>query len=123
MPNASLGTARIGGTVTNPTVKLDLRQAIDTVVDKAALKLIAEAEKQATVIREQADSLAARVKREGYAQADSLEAKATGVKKIAARIAANRLRKETDAKADALVREANTRSQKLVDDARAKVKN
>ena len=48
--------------------------------------MIAEAERQAAAIRTEADSLAARLRREGYARADSLEARATGVRKLAAKL-------------------------------------
>ena len=128
LPNASLGTVQIGGTVTNPKLKLDLREAaaealapvtqrVDSAAAAARQKLIAEAEKRAAQIREEADSLAGRMRRAGYAQADSLEAHATGLKRIAARLAADKLRKETDAKAAALVKEADARAQAIVDEA------
>jgi hypothetical protein len=83
-----------------------------------AARLVEEAEKRAAAIRAEAASLADKLRREGHARADSLEARASGVAAIAAKAAADRLRKETDAKADAIVREADARAQALVVEAR-----
>ncbi|MGN6392463.1 MAG: AsmA family protein [Gemmatimonadales bacterium] len=134
-PEIPLGI-QIGGTVTNPTVKADVGNLASSVtsnatqavkaaatqkVDSAALRAVAEAEKQAADIRQHAESLAADVKRTGYAQADSLQARATNpLLKAAAGPAADKIRKETDAKAAGIVSEANTRADALVAEAKKK---
>ena len=122
--------ARVTGTITNPRVTTTFRETIKGAVqhivgervDSAALlakqKIVAEAEKRAAEIRAEAASLADKLRKEGHLRADSLEARATGLKRIAAKLAADKLRKETDAKADAIVREADGRAQALVDEAR-----
>lgn len=127
---------QIGGTVTDPTVKADVGNLASSVtsnatqavkaaatqkVDSAALRAVAEAEKQAAGIRQHAESLAADVKRTGYAQADSLQARATNpLLKAAAGPAADKIRKESDAKAAGIVSEANTRADALVAAAKKK---
>ena len=59
------------------------------------------------------------MKQEGYAQADSLVAKSQGpLAQAAARLAADRLRKETDAKAARIVTDADKRAESLVAEAR-----
>jgi hypothetical protein len=134
-PEIPLGI-QIGGTVTNPSVKADVGNLASSVtsgaeqavkaaatqkVDSAAMRAVAEAEKQAAGIRQQAESLAADVKRTGYAQADSLQAKATNpLLKAAAGPAADRIRKETDNKAAGIVSEANKRADDLVAQAKQK---
>ena len=63
--------------------------------------------------------MAAKVKKEGYLQADSLVAKSEGpLAQAAAKIAADRLRKETDAKAAGIVKEADTKANSLVAEAK-----
>jgi len=132
-PEIPLGI-QIGGTVTSPTVKADVsslassvkqgaaqavRQAVTQKVDTAAARLVAEAEQKAASIRQQAESLAATVKREGYRQADSLTARATNpLLKAAAKPAADQLRKQSDAKAAGIIGEANKRADSLVAAAR-----
>ncbi|HET9440756.1 MAG TPA: AsmA-like C-terminal region-containing protein, partial [Longimicrobiales bacterium] len=137
----------VGGTVTNPSVGTTFRNAagdagasiatalreqaeqrqqavverVDSAADEARRRAIAEAETRAAAIREEAAALADKLRREGYQQADSLEARASGLARIAAKAAADRLRKETDAKADAIVREADTRAQTVIAEARKRV--
>jgi hypothetical protein len=136
--------AKLGGSVTSPTLATSFRDAagdaganianalreeaarrqeavverVDSAAEAAKQRAVAEAEAQATRIRDEAKALADRVRREGYERADSLESKATGLARIATQAAANRLRKETDAKADAIVREADARATALVAEAR-----
>jgi len=121
---------QLGGSVTSPTVKADVGSLTSSVtsgatdavkaaatqkVDSAAMRAVAEAEKQAAGIRQQGESLAASVKREGYAQADSLTAKATDpLAKMAAKPAADQIRKQTDSKAASIAAEANKRADDLV---------
>ena len=132
-PEIPLGI-RIGGTVTNPSVTADVsnlassvkqgaqqavKQAIAQKVDTVGARLVAEAEQKAAAIRQQAESLAATVKREGYQQADSLTAKASSpLARIAVKPAADQLRKQTDDKAATIIREASQRADDLVAQAR-----
>jgi hypothetical protein len=136
-PMVALGI-KVGGTVTSPTISADVGAAAGSVaeaatgavkeavtekvtatVDSAKLRAIAAAEKQAAKIRADAKALAAKVKKEGYLQADSVAAKGgTGLAAIAANAAADKLRQETDSKSARIVREANARADSLV--ARAK---
>jgi hypothetical protein len=133
-PEIPLGI-QLGGTVTNPTVKADVgsltssvtqgaqqavKQAVTEKVDSAAIRAIQAAEQQAAGIRQQAESLAASVKRTGNDQADALVAKAGNdpLGKAAAEVAANQLRKESDDKAKGIVDEANRRAESLIAEAR-----
>ena len=136
-PQVAVGL-KVGGTVTSPSLTADLGAAAGSVasaatgavkeavtekvtatVDSAKLKAVAAAEKQAAKIRADAKSLAARVKKEGYLQADSVAAKGgNGLAAIAANAAADRIRKETDSKSARIVQEANARADSLM--ARAK---
>ena len=132
---------KLGGTVTSPSVSLDAgspaksageavqqaaEQKVAEVVDSAKLrasaaaaKLVADAEKRAASIRAEAQALSEKVKREGHSQADSLVARADGpLAQAAARLAADRLRKESDAKAAGIVREADQRAASLVAEAK-----
>ncbi len=121
---------QVGGSVTNPTVKADVgsltsnvaqgaqqavKEAVTQKVDSAALRLVAEAEQKAAGIRQEGESLAAKVKREGYQQADSLTAKAKGpLAQMAAKPAADQLRKQSDSKASDIIGQANKRADSLV---------
>lgn len=123
---------QIGGTVTNPTVKLDLasaassvkaaaQQAVTQQVSAAATQLVAEAQQRAAAIVQSAQALADTVKQTGYRQADSLTAKAgdNPLLQVAAKAAADKLRKQSDDKAAAIVRAANQRADSMVASARA----
>ncbi|MDQ3136489.1 MAG: AsmA-like C-terminal region-containing protein, partial [Gemmatimonadota bacterium] len=132
-PEIELGI-QLGGKVTSPTVKIDassvassvkegaeqaVRQAVTTKVSAAATRLVQEAEQRAAAIRQEAQSLSAKVKVEGYQQADALTAKsANPILQLAAKPAADRLRKETDDKAAGIIREANQRADSLIAGAR-----
>jgi hypothetical protein len=132
-PEIPLGI-QLGGTVTSPTVTADVgslassvtqgaeqavKQAVTAKVDTAGARLVAEAEQKAAAIRQQAESLAASVKRTGYAQADSLVSKANGpLAQAAAGVAADRLRKESDEKSASIIKEADQRANALVAEAR-----
>ena len=141
--NITLGV-KIGGTVTNPSIATNFRNAagdagasvanaireeaekrqqqvverVDSAAEEAKRRVIAEAESRAAVIRSEAASLADKLRREGHARADSLEVRASGIARIAAKAAADKLRKETDSKADAVVREGESRAQALLAEAR-----
>ena len=126
---------QLGGTVTNPSVKADVgsvaasaqqgvqqavQQAATQKVDSAALRLVEEAERKAASIRQEGQALADKVKAEGYQQADSLTARAEGnpLAQLAAKPAADQLRKQADGKAANIVGEANRRADSLVAQAR-----
>jgi hypothetical protein len=136
---------KLGGTVTNPSVSTDVgsvagsavqtageavreaaeqrvTETVDSAKQRAAAevaRLVADAEKRAASIRAEARSLSEKVKQEGYQQADSLVARSEGpLAQAAARLAADRLRKETDAKAARIVTEADKRAESLVAEAR-----
>ena len=141
--NITLGV-KIGGSVTNPSIATNFRNAagdagasvanaireeaekrqqqvverVDSAAEEAKRKMIAEAESRAAVIRTEAAAIADKLRREGHTRADSLEARASGIARIATKAAADRLRKETDSKADAIIREAETRAQALLSEAR-----
>jgi hypothetical protein len=122
---------QVGGTVTSPTVKVDVssltssvtkgvEQAVTTKLSAEATKLVQEAEQRAAGIRQDAQTLADKVKSEGNRQADSLVAKAgdNPFVQAAAKPAADRLRKQSDDKAAGIVRAANERADSLVAAAR-----
>ena len=126
---------QLGGTVTDPVVKADVgsltsqvtqgaeqavKQAVTSKVDSAALRAVAAAEQQAAAIRQQGESLAAKVKLTGYQQADSLTAKSGSnpLLQAGAKVAADKLRKESDDKAAGIISEASKRADSLVAAAR-----
>jgi F0F1-type ATP synthase membrane subunit b/b' len=117
--------------VTSPTVKVDVssltssvtkgvEQAVTTKLSAEATKVVQEAEQRAAGIRQDAQTLADKVKSEGNRQADSLVAKAgdNPFVQAAAKPAADRLRKQSDDKAAGIVRAANERADSLVAAAR-----
>ncbi|MDQ3224279.1 MAG: hypothetical protein M3Q75_12540, partial [Gemmatimonadota bacterium] len=126
---------QLGGTVTNPVVKADVgsltssvaqgaqqavKQAVEQKVDSVAMRVVQEAERQAAAIRQQAESLAAKIKLAGYEQADALTAKAGSdpLAAAGANLAADQLRQQTDAQAQGIVTEATRRAESLVAQAR-----
>jgi uncharacterized protein involved in outer membrane biogenesis len=126
---------QLGGTVTNPLIKADVgsltssvaqgaqqavKQAVTEKVDSAAMRVVQEAERQAAAIRQQAESLAAGVKRTGYQQADGLMAEAgdNPLLQAGAKVAADKVRQETDDKAQGIVDEASRRADSLIAGAR-----
>jgi hypothetical protein len=127
---------KLGGTVTSPSVSTDVESVAGSTVQTAgkavqdaaeqkasaeATKLLADAEKQAASIRAEANTLAEKVKKEGYAQADALVAKSQNpLAQAAAKLGADQLRKETDAKAAGIVKEADKKASSLVAEAKKK---
>jgi cell division septum initiation protein DivIVA len=126
---------QLTGTFTNPSVSVDVASLASSVTQGAkqavtaavtgkasaeAMKLIQRAEEQAAEIRGKAQSLADRLKSEGYQQADSLTAKAGGnpLRQTAAALAADQLRKQSDDKAASIIREAGAQADGLVAAAR-----
>lgn len=127
---------QLGGTVTNPTIKAGIGNAASSAVaaaqhavtqqaSAAAMQLVERAEQQAQVIKQHAQALADTVRQTGYRQADSLTAKAgdNPLVQVAAKAAADKLRKQSDDKAAAIVRAANQRADSLVASARAQATN
>lgn len=117
-------TAQAAGQAVREAAEQQVNKAVDSAKQRAsaeAAKLVAEAEKQAASIRAEGNALAEKVKKEGYLQADSLVAKSKGpLEQAAAKLAADRLRKETDTKAAGIVKEADTRANSLVAEAKKK---
>ena len=72
-------------------------------------------------MRQEAQTLADKVKSEGYRQADSLVAKAgdNALVQLAAKPAADKLRKQADDKSASIVRAANARADSVIAAARA----
>ena len=129
-PEIPLGV-QLGGSVTNPVVKVAMgdltssvaqgatqavKEAATAKVDSAKMRLVQEAEARAAAIRQEAESLAARVKLTGYQQADSLEGRAGDNPLVAAgaKVAADKVREETDSKAQSIISEASKRADSLV---------
>lgn len=123
---------QLGGTITNPTIKAGVgnaatsvaaaaQQAVTQQASAAATQLVDRAQQQAQVIKQNAQALADTVKAAGHAQADSLTAKAGNnpLMQVAAKAAADKLRKQSDDKAAAIVQAANQRADSLVASARA----
>ncbi|MEX2282222.1 MAG: AsmA-like C-terminal region-containing protein [Gemmatimonadota bacterium] len=141
--NITLGV-KLGGTITSPTISTSFRSAagdagasvaqalreeaerrqqlvverVDSAAEEAKRKVMAEAEERAAVLRAEAAAIAEKLRRERHQRADSLETRGTGLARLAAKAAADKLRKETDAKADAIIREAESRAQALLTEAR-----
>jgi hypothetical protein len=126
---------QLTGSVTNPSVKADVgsvasattKGAAEAVqhagtkkVSAEATRLVEQAEKQASDIRQQAQALADKVKREGYQQADSLTGRAgtNPLLQAAAKPAADQLRKQSDDKAAEIVNEASRRADSVVAEAK-----
>jgi hypothetical protein len=125
---------QLGGTVTNPSVKVDVgsvvasakeeteravREAATQKLSAEKAKLVQDAEQRAAAIRKEAQALAEGVKKQGYQQADALTAKATNpILQAAARPAADKLRKEADEKAAGIISEADKRADGVVAEAR-----
>jgi hypothetical protein len=133
-PEIPLGI-QLGGTVTNPSVKVEVGSVASSVTKGAeqavreaatkkgsaeATRLVQEAEARAATIRQDAQALADKVKLEGAKQADSLVGKAGSnpLLQAAAKPAADRLRKQSDDKAAGIVSEASRRADSLVAAAR-----
>ncbi|MFL5534246.1 MAG: AsmA-like C-terminal region-containing protein [Gemmatimonadales bacterium] len=118
-PDVKVGLGSVTSTVASGAQQA-VTQAVTQKVDSVALRAVAEAEKQAAAIRQQAESLAAGVKRTGYQQADSLMGRAgdNPLLQAGAKVAADKLRQETDAKAAGIISEASNRADSLVAAAR-----
>ena len=104
----------------------DVQRRAEERVDSARARLAAEAdqlvreaEERAAAIRAEAQRLAERTRSEAYQRADSLVARADGVAaRAAARLAADRMRKEGDDAAARILREADERAEQIIAEAR-----
>jgi hypothetical protein len=129
---------QLGGKVTDPVVKADIgslttsvaqgaqaavKKTVEEKVDTVAMRAIQEAERQAAAIRQEAESLAAKIKLAGYEQADALTAKAGDdpLAAAGAKLAADELRQQTDQKANGIISEATKRADSLIAQARRRV--
>ena len=121
----------VGGTVTSPTVKVDVstltssvtkgvQTAVDAKVSTEESKLVQDAEQQAAAMKQEAQTMADKVKAEGYKQADSLVAKAgdNALVQLAAKPAADKLRQQADQRSASIVSAASARADSVVATAR-----
>jgi len=133
--------ALFGGTALKPTVKTSMKdmsgnvkeaikeQAKEVVKDKInevkedvskkveeqKKKILAEAQGQADKVRAEGKNLAEQTRKAGYEQAANLEKQANNpIQKIAAKKAAEKLRKETDDKAGKIESEANQKADSIM---------
>ena len=121
-----------GSTNVGEVIKEEIKQELNEQISKAkeeaiakareeAARLVAEAQKQADQLKADARREAARLKAEGYAQADKLVNEAKDpISKAAARMAADKLKKEADKKEQQAIAEADKRADGLVESARKK---
>lgn len=128
-PSFAGGSSSIKETITNQvqeTVKEEVENLTNEALEEAqkqADKLMQEANKQAQAVRDGAARSADQLKKEGYAQAQKLEDDASGLAKIAAKVAADKLRSETDRKAQQIIDEGNRKADGIVNTARTKSDN
>jgi len=140
-------TAKITGTIDKPIVKpvfagggsnvkdvvvAEIKQELNTQIDKAkdeaiakareeAARLVAEAQKQADAAKALARKEAARLKGEGYKAADDAVAKVTNpLAKVGAQLAAKKAKEEADKQEQKAITEADKKADALVDVARKK---
>jgi hypothetical protein len=135
-------SALIGGTMSDPSVKLSMadagkgvKDALKNVIDtkkteainkgkeearKKADQILAAAQKQADAIRNESKKLAEKTKSEGYAAADKLEKEAKNpIAKAAAKEGAKKLRKEADEKSNKIIAEGDKKANDVMAKARA----
>jgi len=88
--------------------------------DAEIAAIMKEAEKSAQTIKNEGRKAAEQIRKTGYEQADKIEKEGAGnpFKKIAAKKAADQMRKGTDKKANLLVKEADERADKVLENAR-----
>lgn len=134
-PKVSLGNLNAlgsGGTVKEQIVeKIDeaieeVKEKVNEEIDKAkeqaekeakaaAEKLIQDAEREAAKLIKEAAALAGITKKEGYASADKTENEASNpFHKVAAKVAADVIRKETDKQVDKILKEADKQAKAIV---------
>lgn len=116
------------GQVVEEEIKQELNEQIDKAKEEAiarareeAARLLAEAQKQADALKAQARRQAADVKAQAYKAADDLVNGAKDpISKAAARIAADKAKKEADKKEQQFIAEADRKADALVEAARKK---
>lgn len=102
----------------------DVKQQVNNKIEEQKKKLLADAEAQAQKVRDESKRLSEEVKKAGYEQADNLEKEANNpIKKIAAKKAAEKIRKEADAKAEKIVSEGNNKADGIVKTAQEQADN
>lgn len=121
-----------GSTNVGEVIKEEIKQEVNEQISKAkeeaiakareeAARLVAEAQKQADQLKADARREAARLKGEAYAAADKLVNDAKDpISKAAARVGADKLKKEADKKEQQAIAEADKRADGLVETARKK---
>jgi uncharacterized protein involved in outer membrane biogenesis len=128
-PSFAGGSSNVKETITNQVeeaVKEEIKDLSNEALEEAqkqADKLMVEANKQAQAVRDAAARSAEQVKKEGYAQAQKLEDDAKGLAKIAAKVGADQLRKETDKNAQKIIDEGNRQADGIVKTAQTNADN
>jgi AsmA-like C-terminal region len=145
--NLSLGSiikmnVKVGGTVTNPTIKPDfagsegsvkenikavvkekveeVKAAVKEKASEQAAKIIADAEKKAAEVKTQAKKLADKIRSEGDASAQKIMNEAKNpLAKVAAKVAADKVKKEAYKKADQTEAEAAKQADAIINAAKA----
>jgi len=113
---------KVTNTITEEVQDLS-NQALEE-AQKQADKLMAEANKQAQSVRDVAAQAAQRVKDEGYAAAQRLVDEAKNpIAKAGAKIAADKLRRETDKKAQKIIDEGDRKANGVVSTAQTQADN
>jgi hypothetical protein len=93
----------------------DVKQQVNQKLDEQKKKLIADAEAQAQKVRDDAKQLSDAAKKNGYDQAANLEKQASNpLQKMAAKKAADKLRKESDEKSAQILSDGNKKADDLV---------
>ncbi len=99
----------------------EAREAVSERARAEADEVLRAAEARAAEVREEARRLSESVRQEGYARADSLvEGAEDPVAQAAARLAADRLRREADAQAERILEEANEEAARILRRAEAR---
>lgn len=134
--------ALVGGLVSQPTVKLSmadignnlkstLKDAVNEKKDAAIAKgkdearkraeqILAAAQNQANIIKQEARSLADQTRKQGYAAADKLVSEANNpIAKAAAKKLADKMKKETDEKANKIIAEGDKKADSVLAKAKA----
>lgn len=89
----------------------EIKEDVSKKIEAQKQKLLADAKVQADKVRSEAKNLAAETKKAGYAQADNLEKEGKNpIAKLAAKKAAEKLRKESDDKAKNIEREGDQKA-------------
>jgi AsmA-like C-terminal region len=123
--SATGSVTQVAGQALQQAAEQRATAAVDTAKQRLAAqtqKLVGEAEAQAAKIRAEARTLADRVKTEGNLRADSLAARggSNPLAGAASKVAADRLRKESDDRSAQIIREADARADSLVAGAKRK---